>query len=76
MDNLLFKFRDVEIWKRNERYFIRYDAGGHVDVMREDEITEGDALKASVNEEAAIQFLFVLQERLISEGVDPYVSNV
>ncbi|MFJ2480157.1 hypothetical protein ACIOWE_07765 [Pseudomonas sp. NPDC087598] len=38
MDKLLFKFRDVEICRRHERYFIKYDAGNHVNVMREDEI--------------------------------------
>lgn len=76
MDNLLFKFRDVEICRRHERYFIKYDAGNHVNVMREDEISEQEALTAAMGEEAVMKFLFELQERLIREGVDPYVSNI
>ncbi|MBK5374403.1 hypothetical protein JFT81_07130 [Pseudomonas sp. TH43] len=76
MDNLFFKFRDVEICRRHESYFIKYDAGNHVDVMREDEISEQEALTAAMGEEAVIKFLFELQERLIREGVDPYFSNI
>ncbi|MFJ2319379.1 hypothetical protein [Pseudomonas sp. NPDC087817] len=72
---MLFKFRDVEICRRHERYFIKYDAGSHVDVMREDEISEQEALTAAMGEEAVMKLLFELQERLIREGVDPYVSN-
>ncbi|MFJ4247956.1 hypothetical protein SAMN04488483_1528 [Pseudomonas helmanticensis] len=75
MDKLLFKFRDVEICRRHERYFIKYDAGSHVDVRREDEISEQEALTAAMGEEAVMKFLFELQERLIREGVDPFVSN-
>jgi hypothetical protein len=75
MDKLLFKFRDVEICRRHERYFIKYDAGSHVDVMREDEISEPEALTAAMGEEAVMKLLFELQERLTREGVDPYVSN-
>nr|WP_315447757.1 hypothetical protein [uncultured Pseudomonas sp.] len=73
---MLFKFRDVEICRRHERYFIKYDAGSHVDVMREDEISEPEALTAAMGEEAVMKLLFELQERLIREGVDPYVSNI
>jgi hypothetical protein len=75
VDNVLFKFCDVDIYRHHERYFISYDAGSHVDAMREDEISEQEALTAAMGEEAVMKFLFELQERLIREGVDPYVSN-
>ena len=38
------------------RYFIKYDAGSHVNVMSVDEISEQEALTAAMGEEAVIKF--------------------
>lgn len=76
MDKKLFEFSDLEIWQRGGRFFVRYDAGAHQVVMREDEISEEEAREAAQSEEAATKMLFALQKRLIKEGVNPYTSNM
>lgn len=75
MDKLIFQLSDMEIWARGDRFFVRYDAGSHQIVMREDEISEQDAREASLSNESAMKMLFALQKRLIQAGIDPYVSN-
>ncbi|WLG46440.1 hypothetical protein [Pseudomonas sp. FP1740] len=75
MDKKLFQFSDMEIWARGDRFFVRYDAGSHQIAMREDEISELEALEASQSTEAAMKMLFALQKRLIKAGINPYVSN-
>lgn len=72
----LFEFNDIEIWKRGEKYFVRYDAGAHQIVIREDEISEENALQASEGKEAAIKMLFDLQRKLELSGINPYISNI
>ena len=76
MDKMLFELSDMQIWKRGGRYFVRYDAGSRQVVMREDEITEEEAMSAMKSGLAAVQMLQNLQKRLIAAGVDPYVSNL
>lgn len=76
MDEKIFEFSDLEIWRRGDRYFVRYDAGSHQVVMREDEISKDEALFAASGKENAIAMLHGLQERLLRRGVDPYVSNL
>lgn len=76
MDKMLFELSDMQIWKRGDRYFVRYDAGAHQVVIREDEITEDEAMAAMKSGLAAVQMLQNLQKRLIAAGVDPYVSNL
>jgi hypothetical protein len=75
MDKLIFQLSDMEIWARGDRFFVRYDAGSHQIVMREDEISEQDVREASLSNESAMKMLFALQKRLIQAGIDPYVSN-
>jgi hypothetical protein len=75
MNEKLYELGDLEIWKKGDRFFVRYDAGAHQIVMREDEISEEDAINAAKSKDAAIQMLFALQKRLIQAGVDPYLSN-
>lgn len=72
----LFKFNDLEIWQRDDRFFARYDAGAHQVVMREDEISRSEAEFAMQGKDAAINMLFGLQRRLEDAGVNPYVSNI
>ncbi|TPG72824.1 hypothetical protein [Pseudomonas mandelii] len=75
MDKLIFQLSDMEIWARGDRFFVRYDAGSHQIVMREDEISEQDVQEALLSNESAMKMLFALQKRLIQAGIDPYVSN-
>lgn len=76
MQYKLFELADMEIWERDGRFFVCYDAGSHQVVMREDEISEVEARTAAQCEDTAIQMLFGLQKRLIQMGIDPYVSNM
>ncbi|MCX4164575.1 MULTISPECIES: hypothetical protein [Paraburkholderia] len=76
MDTKIYELADMEIWKRGDRYYVRYDAGAHQIVMREDEISEEEALNAAKGKDEAVAMLFALQKRLIASGIDPYVSNV
>ncbi|MYN20053.1 hypothetical protein GTP81_25255 [Rugamonas sp. FT107W] len=71
----LFEFNDLEIWRKGDRFFARYDAGEHQVVMREDEIFWSEAEFAMEGKDAAIAILFGLQRRLEDAGVNPYVSN-
>ena len=75
MDEKLFTLSDLEVWKRGDRYFARYDAGAHQIAMREDEISAEEANQAIQSEEAALKMLSSLQLRLIQAGVDPYIAN-
>lgn len=75
MNEKVYELGDLEIWKRGDRFFVRYDAGSHQIVMREDEISAEDVNEAVQSEEAATNMLFALQKRLIQAGIDPYVSN-
>ncbi len=76
MNEKIYELGDLEIWKRGDRFFVRYDAGAHQVVMREDEISEEEANHAVQGEDAAVKMLFALQKRLIQAGIDPYVSNI
>jgi hypothetical protein len=73
---LLFSSDGIEITKRDGRFFIKYDAGAHMIVMREDEISSADVDAAMSSPERITQVLFRLQRSLMQRGIDPYVSNV
>lgn len=75
MDEKIFQFSDMSIWARGGRFFVRYDAGSHQVVLREDEISEKEVREGSMSEDAAIKMLFALQNRLIHAGINPYASN-
>jgi hypothetical protein len=60
----MFQFKDLEIWTRGSQFFVRYDAGSHQVVMREDEISEKEATEGSMSEDAASKMLFDLQKAL------------
>jgi hypothetical protein len=75
MNEKLFGYRDVEIWREGDRYFVIYDAGSHQVVLRRDEITPFEAESASRGAPHAIEMLVALQKRLEEQGIDPYVSN-
>ncbi|MDQ0465880.1 hypothetical protein QO010_003672 [Caulobacter ginsengisoli] len=72
----LFKFAEAEVWRRGDRYFVRYDAGGHLAVMREDEVSKAEAEKAARGRDELTSLLWAIQGRLTASGEDPYRSNL
>jgi hypothetical protein len=64
-----------EVWRRGERYYVRYDAGAHFPVWREDEISEADAAQAGMGAVHFSNMILALQHRLKADGHDPWVSN-
>lgn len=73
--SIIFSHADLQLIQADKRYFVRYDAGAHQVVMREDEITEEEARQIQAGTDAMAAVLFSLQRRLIAQGIDPYVSN-
>lgn len=65
MDSTIFSDFGIEIFKREERYFIRYDAGEIVVQIREEEITEEEATKAQKSEESAYEVLLACQRKAV-----------
>lgn len=63
MNEVIFSDFGIEIIKRDERLFIRYDAGEIVVQTREDEISAGEAAKAQRSEEDAYEVLLACQQR-------------
>lgn len=76
MDIKLFGCHVVQIFRRNDRLFVRYDAGAHQIAIREDEISEAELDQAMLGPEQALQMLFNLEKRLVKNGENPYVSNL
>ena len=62
----------LEVVKRDGRYYVRYDAGSHQPIWREDEISADEAEKIGSGRSAEQDVLIALQKRL---GVDAYKSN-
>jgi MFS family permease len=62
-ETLIFCDYGVDIIKRGEKFFIRYDSGGIVVKMQEDEITEEEALAAQESEQSAYQVLLACDRR-------------
>lgn len=67
---------DIAISQEGDKFFIKYDAGSHQIAIREDEISEQEAMQVMENVDKATQVLFALQKRLSLAGVNPYKSNV
>jgi len=63
MENKIFSDFGIEIFMRDNRYFIRYDAGEVAVQMREEEVTEEDAFKAQKSEQGAYEVLLACQQR-------------
>lgn len=63
MNDTIFSGFGIEIFKRDGRHFIRYDAGEIAVQFREDEITEEEATKAQTSEESAYEVLLACQRR-------------
>lgn len=63
MNEIVFSDFGIEIFKRGERYFIRYDAGEIAVQFREEEITGEEAARAQESAESAYQVLLACQQR-------------
>lgn len=64
MEEKIFSGFGVEIFKREEKFFIRYDAGGIVVKIREDEITEDEVTKVKISEKDAYEVLLACERRI------------
>lgn len=62
-DEIQFTGFGIEIIKRSERYYLRYDAGELVVKMVEIEITEDEATKARCSEKDAYEVILARQLR-------------
>ncbi|WP_139169399.1 hypothetical protein [Microbulbifer yueqingensis] len=65
----------VQVIVRDSAYFIRYDAGAHQVVWREDVISYVEAMEIVKDQSCVERVLMNLQRRLLDSGVKPYVSN-
>ena len=63
MSEPIFSDYGVEIFSRDGRFFIRYDAGEIAVQMREDEITAEEASKAQKSEKDAYEVLLACERR-------------
>lgn len=76
MKTKLFDWRDVEIWREDDKYYVIYDAGSITEIVRRDEISPEEASFGCRGPEQAIQMLQLLQQRLSAAGIDPYTRNL
>jgi hypothetical protein len=75
MHELSLEEDGIEIVRRDDHYYVRYDAGAHQICWREDEISEEDAVKIKTGRTGEYEVMLGLQKRLLASGIDPYVSN-
>lgn len=64
-----------EIVQRDEKRYVRYDAGAHQVAWREDEITEEEYAQITGDKNARNWGFIGMQKRLIANGIDPYREN-
>lgn len=69
------KSEGLEVVARDDRYFVRYDAGAHQVVWREDELAESELASIKLGGSMQQQAMFHLQRRLEQSGVNPYLQN-
>lgn len=63
MEESIFEDFGIEIVKRNQHYYVQFDAGELAVVMVEAEITEDEANKAMLSEKDAYEVLITCQKR-------------
>jgi len=63
MDEIIFSDYGMEIIKRSEKLYIRYDAGELVSVMKEFSITPEEAEKAKLSERSAYEVILLCEKR-------------
>jgi hypothetical protein len=63
MSQVIFSDFGVDIIKRDNRFFVRYDAGEIASQMREEEISEDEVAKVRSGEQGAYEVLLECQKR-------------
>lgn len=63
---------NLEVVRRRDRYFVRYDAGAHQMAWREDEISEPDAMRIGSGKTGEYDVIVRLKRSL---GLEAYTSN-
>jgi hypothetical protein len=71
MSEGVFSGFGLEVFRRDGHLFVRYDAGGIVIQMREDEITEEEFMKLQQSERDAYEVLLACVRRYRD---DPYAG--
>jgi hypothetical protein len=66
----------LDVFERSGRFYVRYDAGAHILEMREDEVSREEAVQAAESADGANKVILAFEVRLISQGIDPYKSNL
>lgn len=59
----IFSGYGIEIFKRDGKYYVRYDSGGIVSRMIEKEITEEESIKAQKSGKDAYEMLIERERR-------------
>lgn len=75
MDEILYRAGELEVRKRGQKYVLRYDVGTIATVMREDEISEDEALYASQGADQAATVVRKVMDRIRARQEDPNKSN-
>lgn len=74
MKNIVFSDFGCTILRRNDRYFIRYDSGGIVSWLLENEITSDDVKKARLSEKDAYEVILkaekIREPMRVTEPID------
>lgn len=65
----------LEVIRRDGRLYVRYDAGAHAAMWREDEITEEELHGLMGGISSSKRTMLEIQRRLIASGVDAYAAN-
>lgn len=65
----------LEVIRRDGRLYVRYDAGAHYSIWREDEITEEELRGLRGGISSCNRTMLEIQQRLKASGVDPWASN-
>jgi hypothetical protein len=75
METIVYRYNCLDVVRRDGRLFVHYDAGGHLILWREDEITEQEFQRLIAGPESMTKVMLEIQARLIAQGIDPYRSN-
>lgn len=72
MEQKIYEKNQLEVVKRDGKYFVRYDAGSHQEVLREDEITQDELHSILETPNGLYDVIIGIQRRL---GPFAYESN-
>ena len=68
MNELIFSGYGIEISRRDQRFFLSYDAGEIASVIKEEEISEEEARQAQESSASAYRIILKCQKRAESQG--------